>query len=359
MTELVLRPLADAFLQVGVFVAVLVAVFGWARARHGDQLSAWLVRHARYGPAVGAVLGVSPGCGGAIVLIPLLLRGAVSYGTVVAALVATMGDSSWVLIAADPALALWVHLLLLLAGLVTGYAVDAVGWRPALPLPEPSPRPPALAAARAGALLPVRTLAPVSAHAPARATAPLAFWGFAAPGFLLAVPVVVAQADVAGMTALLGGVDPYLVLGLGGTLAAAAVVAGGRPADVCSGAGVARQSAYEASFVTLCVAAAYVGWAALVAASGFDPSTLALAGAAGVAVGAAVGLVPGCAVQIVFTGLFVSGALPPATLLANAVSQDGDALFPLFAAAPRAALATSAVTTVPAVVVGALALLAT
>jgi hypothetical protein len=31
MTELLLRPLADAFMQVGVFVALMVAPFGWAR----------------------------------------------------------------------------------------------------------------------------------------------------------------------------------------------------------------------------------------------------------------------------------------------------------------------------------------
>ncbi len=78
-TDLVLLPLADAFHEVGLPVAVLVALFGWARLRHGDRLTGWLLRHAGLGPAVGALLGVVPGCGAEIVLVTLLMKRAVSY----------------------------------------------------------------------------------------------------------------------------------------------------------------------------------------------------------------------------------------------------------------------------------------
>jgi hypothetical protein len=54
----------------------------------------------------------------------------VSYGAAIAALAATMGDASWVLLAADPALTVQLKLLLLAAGAVTGWVVDAAGVAP-------------------------------------------------------------------------------------------------------------------------------------------------------------------------------------------------------------------------------------
>ena len=113
-----------------------------------------------------------------------------------------------------------------------------------------------------------------------------------------------------------------------------------------------RHSAHEASFVTVWVAAAYLGWQVVTTTTGFDGSGLGFAGVAGVLVGALVGLVPGCAVQIVFTGIYVSGGLPLPTLVANAISQDGDALIPLAALRRRAAGLATLITIVPAVLVG-------
>ncbi|WP_165865794.1 putative manganese transporter [Vallicoccus soli] len=370
-TDLVLLPLADSFHEVGLPVLVLVALFGWARLRHGDRLTEWLLRHARLGPAVGAVLGAVPGCGAEIVLVTLLLRRAVSYGTVVAAVVATMGDSAWVLIAADPVLALQVHSVLLVAGVLTGYAVDAARYVPTLP-GDPEPAPPIPVGAALG-----RTLSPALGAAPARPAlrlsalsvdelgAPVAaLWLLVPAGLVVGLPVVMAQADLSPLTRALGGVDPYLVTGVAGTLAALWVLVAGRGGERCPDAhapvdlsGVLRGAAREAALVTACVAVATTGWSLLVAATGFDAADLALVGLVGVGVGALVGLVPGCALQIVFTGLFVSGAVPLSTLLANAVSQDGDALFPMLARAPRAAMATSALTTLPALAVGGVALL--
>ena len=113
-----------------------------------------------------------------------------------------------------------------------------------------------------------------------------------------------------------------------------------------------RHSAREASFVTVWVAVAYVGWAVFSGVTGFDGSQMVFMGVVGVVIGALVGLIPGCAIQIVFTGLYVSGGVPLPTLVANAISQDGDALIPLAALRRRSAAAATLITTVPALVVG-------
>ncbi|WP_039789226.1 putative manganese transporter, partial [Actinoalloteichus spitiensis] len=58
-----------------------------------------------------------------------------------------------------------------------------------------------------------------------------------------------------------------------------------------------------------------------------------------------------------FTTLYLTGTVPLAGLMANAISQKGDALIPLLGFDRRAALSTSLLTTVPALAVGGVVLL--
>jgi hypothetical protein len=69
-------------------------------------------------------------------------------------------------------------------------------------------------------------------------------------------------------------------------------------------------------------------------------------------VGLLVGFVPGCGPQIVVTSLYLAGAIPFSAQLANAISNDGDALFPALALAPRAAILATAYSALPALLIG-------
>jgi hypothetical protein len=377
MLELVIRPLADAFMQVGVFVALLVAPFGWARYRWGSQFDAMLQRHRGLGPVVAALLTVPPGCGGAIIVMSVYARGAVSYGAAISALVATMGDACWVLLAADPVLTLKLKVLLVVTGTLTGYLVDALHISPRLrhEKAEPVERVELVSRSRtgAGAAVALRSAAPSSTTAslPGPALAlrmnelgmlPSVLWLFLAGGLLLSLPVTFQVLDPAALGhALLGDVDPYLALGaVGTTLCLLAFVRGGckvadddattaRPGSMTQ---VLRHGGSEVAFVTVWVAAAYVSWSLLSHLTGWDPAQLPLFGVAGVLLGAFIGLVPGCAVQIIFAGIFVAGGMPLSTLVANTVSQDGDALIPLLALEHRSALMATVLTTVPSLIVG-------
>lgn len=384
MLDTTVTALADAFMEVGVYVAMLLAFFGWLQWRTGERVSQVLQEHRHWAPLVGALLGVSPGCAGALLVMPLYARGVVPFGAVVAALVATMGDSSWVIIAHDPTLALAIHGVLFVAGLITGYVVHALGIAPpvgprgrdaaaATPVPVSGPATSAPALAYAfrstgdGAASAARPrpglLAGVGGGAIDLGLAPLTFWWLAAVGSLVSVPVVFQLADPAALASAFGGIDPYLLVGTLGTLAAVVVFAQSKgkladdsadtiPASQGSMAAVLRNGAREVSFVITWVAAAYVAYDLVVLGTGFDAGVLAGVGAGGVIVGALVGLVPGCAIQIVFTGLYVAGGLPLPTLLANAVSQDGDALLPLLFTDRWAAITATLLTTLPALVVG-------
>ncbi|MCH1868823.1 putative manganese transporter [Nocardioides sp. CFH 31398] len=339
MTQLLLQPLADAFMQVGVFVALAVAPFGWAQHRWGARLAAALERHARWAPLVGAALTMPPGCGGAIVVVTAYARGAVSYGTAVAALVATMGDVSWVLLAADPVLTVQLKAGLLVVGATSGWLVDAAGIAPRRPVLRVPPAPPPDLVRPDGA-------ANGATLVHSLGVLPVLLWLAIGGGAVVGLPVTLNLSDPR---------DLYLVVGLAGAGLCLAAAASGRLA----GPGVLRESGAQVAQVTTWVSVAYVGLAVLERATGFDGSQLPVHGLVGVLVGVAVGLVPGCAAQIVFVGVFTAGGMPLSTLAAATVSQDGDALLPLLALHPRAAVLAGALTAVPALLVGAALLLLT
>lgn len=124
MLQLVLTAAADAFLDVGVVLAVValvVLVLGDRCHAIGDLVT----RHRHLGPLLGAALGATPGCSGALLLVPLFLRGKVSAGTLTATLLATTGDSAWALWAGAPRAAFVVHAAVFLTGVTVGLAVDA------------------------------------------------------------------------------------------------------------------------------------------------------------------------------------------------------------------------------------------
>jgi hypothetical protein len=113
-------------------------------------------------------------------------------------------------------------------------------------------------------------------------------------------------------------------------------------------------NASETAFTTTWVFAAYVAYESLVLIIGPEhvEAAFGAAGILAVIVGAVVGLIPGCGPQIVFVTLYCQGLVPFSALLANAISQDGDALFPVLAMHRRTALLATVVTTVPALVIG-------
>ena len=63
------------------------------------------------------------------------------------------------------------------------------------------------------------------------------------------------------------------------------------------------------------------------------------------------GFIPGCGPQVLEATLYVNGVIPFAALIGNAISNDGDALFPAIALNPRAAVVATGYSTIPALIV--------
>ncbi len=440
--DILIVSLRDGFVQVSAFVAVTVLLFSYLRYRTGDRIVTFLKNHKRMQPVAGALLGLTPGCGGAIVAMPLYVRGTISFGAVVATLGATAGDSAFVILAIAPGAGVYAYGLAFAASVAFGYAIDYWGLGigriddaveriaasvrqggfattsvatsgPSVPVgavqgrsEDQSPAAgspsvqsssslvddagPDLASADepsgsglSRAVSPNRSpvhsapACPPSAPSASGTSSPLSTMSIISHGVHLLWWVVAMVGLGAGVMYLARGapevaieVAPtfyglFTVAGLLGTALSVYLYFVGRHYMDAHESGRIRErfgSAYETfqhaaletSMVTVWVIAGYLLYEYTMGVFSLDIQTLAAAaGVVAPMAGAALGLVPGCTPQIIFAQLYaVEEAIPFSALVANAISQDGDALFPLMAIDLKAAVIATIYTTIPALVVG-------
>jgi hypothetical protein len=95
------------------------------------------LRQSRFGQYVlGAVLGIVPGCLGAFTVVSMYSHRMVSFGALVAAMIATSGDEAFVMLSLFPVDFLWLSAVLFAVALVAGYASDLLFKNQARFLPE-------------------------------------------------------------------------------------------------------------------------------------------------------------------------------------------------------------------------------
>jgi len=380
--EIFVYSVRDGFVQVSAFVAITVVLFSYVQYRTDGRLVRYLEDHERLQPLAGGLLGLTPGCGGAIVAMPLYVRGSVSFGTVVAALAATAGDSAFVILALAPEAAIYAYGLALVAGVGFGYAVD--GWglgvervdravgRIGRPMTDggfattnvANGAPSVPGDAEAGCSVDSSTDTDREWLATLSHAVHVAWWVVAAAGLVAGVEYLRRGAPEVAMEIGPTFFGLFTVAGLVGTTLSVYLYFVGRRVIGDGASGRARDSfgstyetfqhaAMETSMVTVWVIVAYLLYEYSVAIFALDIGALAAAvGLLAPIAGAALGLIPGCAPQIVFASVYANGEVPFSALSANAVSQDGDALFPLMAIDMKAAVVATIYTTIPALVVG-------
>ena len=322
--------MTDAFVQVSVFVAATLLIFYGAERLFRFDIGDALSRSKGWQVPLSALLGATPGCGGAVMVVAAHASGNVGFGAVVATLTATMGDAAFLLIATRPDAAAVVLPLGFAVGVLSGWITDAIeGRRSAAPAPR-------------GAACQV---APLIGKVRAK---DLLYLALAAPG-------------LSGGAAQLGQVEIDSLLGL--------------PVEVLGVAGIAlglwiwarsplmamtntqdnpvTRMAEETAFISVWVVGAYLLYDYATAFAGLDlRSWFQAVGPLLPLIGAAVGLVPGCGPQVLVTTLYVNGLVPFSAQIANAISNDGDALFPAIALDPRTAVRATIYSTMPALALG-------
>ena len=115
--EIIKLSVADAYIAVTSFVAGTLLFFYTLEKYLNIDIKKILLNRPKLEVFISSFLGALPGCGGAIIVLTQYSRGKVSFGSVVAALTATMGDAAFLLIAREPL----TGLLILSIGLVEGH----------------------------------------------------------------------------------------------------------------------------------------------------------------------------------------------------------------------------------------------
>ncbi|MEM1190183.1 MAG: putative manganese transporter [Pseudomonadota bacterium] len=339
--DLVVSTFADAFLGVAVFVAITLAGFYGMERRHKARVLASIDRHSVSEIPLAALLGALPGCGGAIIVVTRFVSGSASFGALVAVLVATMGDAAFLLLAREPKTAVFVYGLSLLCGVLMGFVVNAAHRVP--------PRSNAAAARRPSQ--------PEVGTVPQSLTT--LFTVLLVPGLILGIAGAL-QLEANAWFGEFGKYDPVKYFGFAGTLLCI-VIWLSQPLDswtarflnCSSNRSVQELFVAETSFVSVWVALGFLSFELLVYFTHLDLGVLFRSfGWLSVVIAALIGLVPGCGPQIIVTTLYLNGVAPLSAQVANAISNDGDALFPALALAPKAALYATLYSTVPALCIG-------
>ena len=381
----------EGFVQVSGFVGATILLFSLIQYRFDGRLTEWLEENERAQPLVGALLGLTPGCGGAIIAMPLYIRGTVSFGTVVAALAATAGDSAFIILALAPEAALYAYGLAFIAAVLFGYAIDLWGLgvgrvdsavdRVSRPMTDGGFA--TTSVANGGPSVPdyespgchdhghdigsdLPTYLPESRLLErASHVIHVLWWGILAGALVAGILYLAkgAQEPAWEVGATYDGL--FTVAGLAGTTLSFYLYFVGRHYIGDGDTGRVHDSfaslyktfqhaAMETAMVTVWVIGGYLVYEYGLLIFGLNiQSFAASAGVLAPIAGAAIGLIPGCAAHIVFAQLYaIEEAIPFSALVANAISQDGDALFPLMAIDMKAAIVATIYTTIPGVIVG-------
>lgn len=319
--------LTDAYVQVSVFVAATLLLFYGSERVFNYDLGQTLHKAKGLQVPLAAVLGATPGCGGAVVVVAAYSSGNVRFGAVVAALTATMGDAAFLLIATRPDAALVVLPLSLAAGIITGWLCDRFN------AVDPS--------------MNANTECELAPRIGKLRLRDIAYLIPAAPGLVVGAAQL-AQIEIGAVFGI-----PVLWIALVGT-AIGLFVWATSPLQAMTHAkdSPLTRMAEETSFISIWVIVAYLAYDYAAVFAGLDIETwfktiaplLPL-------IAIVIGFVPGCGPQVLVTTLYINGAVPFAALMGNAISNDGDALFPAIALNPKVAVLATLYSALPALLV--------
>ncbi|HHY0353385.1 TPA: putative manganese transporter [Vibrio cholerae] len=345
--------LADSFWAVSTYVAFTLAIYHWV-SRWLDGAHALVSAYHRsrnLQVVIAALLGALPGCGGAIVVTTQFVSGKVGFGALVAVLTATMGDAAFLLLASQPVTGLYVIGIGVVTGCVTGLVINALHrddfMRPALTVLSNKLQTSCCSATSAVSFKAINLQG--------------LFWKYLLLPASLVAFASSFQIDINQVLSL----PEMSIEWIGALLAVSSMLLWALTQEIEDYQSTVseddkirtshpmQKAAQDTNFVSAWVIIAFLAFELTLHFTGFEIG--ANWGNWGVwmpALGIMIGLLPGCGPQILVTSLYLSGALPFSAQLSNAISNDGDALFPAIALAPKAALMATLYSSIPAAIVG-------
>jgi hypothetical protein len=332
--DVVRQALVDAYLQVSVFVGFTLFIFIGMDALTKFNIAYVLDKTKKIHVIMASLLGALPGCGGAIVVVTQYIQGRISFGSFVAVLTATMGDAAFLLLAAEPKTGLFIFALGATVGSITGYIVDKI---------------------HGASYLQGDSKIKVEFEKLQKTFVSNfnIFWTLIfLPGFFVGL-FVAFQQDLDQILNIPEGFSLVASLGLAGAMISIFMWSLNPLSDFqCSTdrtRNLLSRVVDTTNFVTTWVICSFLVFEIFIYITSYDLKIFFDIWTPFIPLVAILfGFLPGCGPQIVVTTFYLNGFIPLSAEIGNAISNDGDALFPAIALAPKAAIIATLYSAIPA-----------
>ncbi|MBC2851405.1 arsenic efflux protein [Cetobacterium sp. 8H] len=372
----------DAFFKVGVFVSISLLIIGLIDYKFNGLLLKLIEKNQKNQIYFAALLGLIPGCGGAIVIVPLYISGKVSFGSLVTAFITTMGDAAFVLMVGNVKAYFAVLLISGFVGILTGMIIDKLKIGTIVKLSISKEELNSEIGEFVSESKTEKNYKHVGhnkgdiidkvlhkkntykyIHVLTHKVWYKLFWVIV----ILSIPLAFSHifeehshSDKESYEALfefIGFLGTFLCIVYTGV--SRKIIKGSDFDKTESKLNSAKETlihtAEEVAFLVTWVFIAFLLYQILIYAIGGEDQLRSLLNENGFWVVIAaifIGILPGCGPQILLAAIYVSGGIPFSALVANAICNDGDALFPLIALSKKSAFLVTIYNLIPALIVG-------
>jgi len=335
--NIVRQSMIEAYLAVSIFVGFTLIIFIGLDSLTKFDINLFLKKTKKLHVPIASFLGAIPGCGGAIIVVTQYIQGRISFGSLVAVLTATMGDAAFLILAMEPSIGFLIFFLGIAVGTASGYVVDFFHG-------------PSFMIKNSNIELEFEELKKTFVS---RFNI---FWLFLfIPGFVIGL-LLAFQIDVDRLINLPSNISIVVFLGSAGAILSIFMWSLNPLSDFqCStdkSRGFLSRVIDTTNFVSTWVISGFLVFEIFMYFTSIDLKLffdLWLPFVPLIAI--LFGFLPGCGPQIVVATFYLNGYIPLSAELGNAISNDGDALFPAIALAPKAAILATVYSAFPAILV--------
>ena len=369
----------EVFYKVGVFVSISLLLIGLIDYKFNGIIIKLLEKDRRNQVYFSALLGLIPGCGGAIVVVPMYILGKVTFGSLVAAFITTMGDAAFILIVGDITAYFKVLIISGITGVVCGLLIDyfKIGKNVVINKNKQMEKGMEYVNEESG-----HKHHKHIAHKKGDIVDKVlhrrtdfkyiylmthniwyeVFWFLVIISFPFALEHLLDAHThenhfIIEYMNISGSIGTILCILY--TLLSRKGIQGSNFDKTESKLGSIKETlihtAEEVAFLVSWVFVAFLGYEILLRYIGGAEGLKLFLENKGflVVIGAVIiGLIPGCGPQILLAAIYISGGIPFSALVANAICNDGDALFPLLALSKKSALLVTLYNVIPALLIG-------
>ena len=336
--DIIRNSITDAYLQVSVFVGFTLFIFIGLDSLTSFDTETFLLKTRKFHVPISAFLGALPGCGGAIIVVTQYIQGRIGFGSLVAVLTATMGDAAFLILALEPSTGFLIFGLGIFVGTISGYIVDLIH----------------------GPNYLIQSLDNdnfVKEKLEKTFVSKFNFFWLIIflPGFVLGI-LVAFQIDPNKFFSLPSNANLSRIIGSSGAILSIFMWSLNPLSDFqCSTdktRGYLSRVVDVTNFVSTWVICGFLAFEIFMYFTSIDLKSFFEIWLPFVPLMAIIfGFLPGCGPQVVVATFYLNGFIPLSAELGNAISNDGDALFPAIALAPKAAFIATIYSAIPAIIV--------